>query len=927
MSVVTLHRYPGFVANRLQGRTYSVDPEATYEDYREGILDSPEFLAALACANPQLYRSLKDNAAHAMEGKALDRYIHRYLFRSTPTGLLGFVDNRSKSQPNFSINIRTSTARRMRDRDNGSESLLSLNPTLYIIGDEVRLTATCVDASSASESLLVLDASELLRFVINEFDQNVFYLAYNNLKSAVMQMAQVSDASASGYLDELIERDVVRKASAFGVYAGEIDQAAQSSDIQKELESSGELIVCSVPSPDEVESTVSTLEATGAGLGPRRQINIVASVMSPKIIDPGTSVEDASRLLSALGRRNRPLAGFAKAVDAKFGDAWIPLLLALDDEYGYPELAQMVGDRILADVVTNSAYSKILSRVECSGQTSEIGIDDIINDAVAQRRSPPGISITGLLDRITPNSGRAKYAAKYLCDSGLLRAFARLLITGDERIDHLRDKVREWKNNCAQDVIIADVVTFGDPNSFDIVVRQRITDDVVVISGDGYADNYRRVRPVDLEISVQSGQIYVRCIHTGSMVIPIVTSAYNSQADANAVYRFFSALEYNESIVISDSWLRELTARPYLPALRYRSLLVSPEQWRIDASFTPGRIDAELCRIRDQYECRYVQAGIADRILTCDLRSTRSRGVLKSEIIRRKLKWVWRAPQQAPFDQAVVEREMCFSRFGNLTHRSFRGLPALKSAEHDVDGWLYFQFRCKELHVGTFMCDRLIPLVNKLCEAFKIIDWHYLIFPNPFCHIRLRFRLDSTGHADVRKLVREALRAAGTVTDLYAWEEHPYRQEVARYGAQLTEVHKQWTADSEHALRLWADNPSTDMAAAIERIVRHCDRWSAIVGSESIVGETLHRMSRSYDEEFRGASRLAEARACALPDLTAFDRHTSSSDTLIGLEDVSLLPHLIHISAARACVRDLRRTEWLTYGALWRRYALQGGLK
>jgi thiopeptide-type bacteriocin biosynthesis protein len=350
--------------------------------------------------------------------------------------------------------------------------------------------------------------------------------------------------------------------------------------------------------------------------------------------------------------------------------------------------------------------------------------------------------------------------------------------------------------------------------------------------------------------------------------------------------------------------------------------LISPRQWRITSSLSAEEIDAELAAISEAHECRYVQAGVGDQLLTADLKSARSRSLLITELKRKQLVWVSEVPQQDPFSGKSAEREICFSSLGSPMGALASSKLEHPYAAHDVESWVYFRIACKEEYFGTLIRERVAPLVELLKSRVRVMDWHFLIYPVPSPHLRLRFRADADLHDSIRRGVKDAMRVTGAAVGLYSWEEHPYLQETTRYGQLMPEVHRQWTADSEFAAHLWALDPASDLAAAVTRITHCADRWASLIGDQDVLRDELRRLSKSYDFEFSKIRKKGDAAKEALRAIRGVSRMPHDPEELrLSADATSLVPHLVHLSAARVCARDLRRTEWLAYGALWRRYS------
>lgn len=320
---------------------------------------------------------------------------------------------------------------------------------------------------------------------------------------------------------------------------------------------------------------------------------------------------------------------------------------------------------------------------------------------------------------------------------------------------------------------------------------------------------------------------------------------------------------------------------------------------------------------------RYVQFGSYDQLLTIDLKSEKSTSLLLDEMKKRTQLWVSKAPAQRPFAKDEYQREVVFASLPNMPYSP--AMPGDAGLYDSACDWLYFRIPCTKSSAGLLLRQMLPELILLLRSKVQLSEWHYLIYPIPKLHVRVRLKVPPALHSSARNILKWHLAKLAS-SPIFAWEEHQYLQETRRYGRDMAAIHRLWTHDSDQLLSDWQDASNTDGHSDLVRTIGVLRRWAARVDQRTAM-TLIQSGKKLYDREFESDEvnrLLRKQRTAALMDLPLVggrgqqDAEGDPRDES-GLDSrtiTSYFHHIAHISCARACVSDLRRTEWIGYSFL-----------
>jgi lantibiotic biosynthesis protein len=303
---------------------------------------------------------------------------------------------------------------------------------------------------------------------------------------------------------------------------------------------------------------------------------------------------------------------------------------------------------------------------------------------------------------------------------------------------------------------------------------------------------------------------------------------------------------------------------PFLPAVKYGRVVLSPATWRLKAEDLTGESpESALTRWRERWSVPdRVRLTITDKYLSLDLNSPTHRrllceAALKSTCIvhedlsaRSGEGWL-RGPDGSHEAEIVVPLRAAAQR----PERTRRPAPARRhgDATHHTPGgeWLSAHLDCSQEAQQEILRHHLAPWTGELGET--VDQWFFIRYTDHVSkrpHLRLRVHGESQAlNRDVLTSFHEwcgRLSAMGLIGDVSL---HTYRPEVERYGgpAAMTAAEGFFHADSELALlRLRQGADDMDTAADVVSLIRifqtgMSQEWDSWVMSRYPKTEGLHK--------------------------------------------------------------------------------------
>ena len=853
-----------------------------------GLMQHKEVRAAIALASPDLDLripawldgSLTGKAAQGVE-RSLVKYLSRMSSRSTPFGLFAGITT-GEWGAYSQLNLGPASAGRKAARlDWGviesivsqleqepavrSGALYSPNTSLYRRGRGFRyLERRALSGSEATYHLEVVDATPHLDLMLKESRHGA---RLQPLAEALVTATGVGHQEAREYLDTLIDAQVLHSdlhpplscPDPLGHVIDVLLRVPEARLLAKPLEFLAMELNRFEAAPDAgglgwgegISAILGSLGVTPAS-GNLIQVDLFkeapALALSRAVSAELEKGAETLRRLTPTPQEG-PLDRFGTAFTERYGEGWVPLLEALDEESGIGfDAAPPMGSTLMEGIpFRSSSRPRSLSQrdlfllAQCPRWQGTL-IWELTNEDVAGLENPnpePFAQSFAALTCLSASSlealdrGEFKFFMDHFSGPTAARWLGRFA-WGDRNLeDALRDHLQK-EEAAFPEAIFAEVTHSPEGRMGNVLARPALRAyEIPYLANSGVSEDHT-LRPDDLVVTVRRGKVFLASKRLGREVIPRLSSAHNFRRGP-VVYRFLSHLQDQDGRPGGWSW-GALAESPFLPRVVFGRQVLSKARWKIDARELKDALAASQDLPWEAFQLLRERRGLprlvvlvdADNHLLVDLDQVTQVEALCHLVANRPVFHMTECfpdPSQAlvisPEGRFVHELVVPFESTA-IPHRQKAPLGQISSTPRirsfpPGSEWLYLKLYC-----GTASADRLLQELEPLLlmtGAKHLWDrWHFVRYWDPSHHLRLRF------HGEPGRLLSallprltQALESGLSQGLLWKVQIDTFEPEIERYGGSVGfDLATGWFQDdSQRVLEQIASNPETN------------DRWKS----------------------------------------------------------------------------------------------------
>lgn len=649
-------------------------------------------------------------------------------------------------------------------------------------------------------------------------------------------------------------------------------------------------------------------------------------------------LEAALRRLQFIFPRKDPLKDFRVAFQARYEDAAVPLLEAVDYESGALRDA-LRGRSSLADSAGAGGTALAYDwggvedvQIQALSHWQRTGTPFDISDFP---QAPEGLTRCALAALLSGDAG------PYRCvlAGATTRAPAALLGRFTLSRPELAGPLQQWaadRNGAetAESPIFAELIHTPGGRIGNVLLRARFSPHAVAIPNAG-GGNLALDR---ILIRLDGDRFSLYDAQTGRRIILELNSAHSADAFENSpIYRILAYV--SDMGAIGWHW-GPLHSLRHLPRVTCGSVIVAPECWAVAREEIVEAVKSHAPReqlkrlLPNLGERKWVGTGHDDEVLAINLESPESFGdILKTSSGQQYVYFIEIPQVEYPVLTSPAGRhvaEVCFiPQHANVTYSEPTGHRVRKDIIHDRR-WVYFKYYCGQMSAD--MVAVRAKQVTGLLQDDGIIDrWFYIRYDDEGHHVRVRAHASAQGkRSDVvagLAQLGEELRENGTVHRVCMDD---YVAEVRRYGgpSSIKCAERVFSADSDDVAVFLATAPPE--RTRVFRAAADAIRWAWLARPEHDAVLDLLRFGQrgldvhaNHSAKKRGAfwrqnaseldailqdSRLAEPVAASLTELIDVLQRSRSRRPL-----PVALTSLFHMHCNRLFAVDSRRLEGLAY--------------
>lgn len=820
------------------------------------LTTTPGFCEALRLASPDLYAvfqqeidkplAVRDRAIE----QALAKYLSRMSSRCTPFGLFaGHAVGRIGRQTTIALGspeqhrrivqpdtaVLYALARRIQrtlHKDSNTEFIV--NTSAYKCGSGYRYFETRVDNDGKRTfELTVCEGTPYLDLIVDAAKQG----ASRHALECILAQFNASAKEAEEYIDELIESQLLVASldvrltdpNPFATLLAAISASAPSADPTREAGVKATRALADLSATPIGTETCAYELAKDAlrELAPHVPESRMLHAQCQLTVRDATLGErmagDVSRGIQLLYEAQVPdatdgfdqhvtaLDAFRLAFTERFGDAEVPLGIALDPELGIDldkEMAYPVegNEPAVTRRVRHEWAERLLHlagpaiRQRAASWCIDSASRELLKVRYPRSLPPSLVAWTRIERSHDPMHDPTVFIRTVTSPS--IAPFTRFATSDPLLESFIRDEAR-WLASAADGAVDAEVIHVPADNHANVITRPQLSDYEIPYLGSGGASPRRVIRIDDLTVSVRDNRIVLRSATLQRVVRPCSTSAHAALNTSRLpIYRFLAACGYEHtSPQFQWSW-HVYNQLPYLPRVVMDGVVLALARWRL------FRADIEhLCRktIKDRFAhmCdlrarlalpRWIVLSNDDVELLVDLDNEISVDAFIAAIRRALAVTITEAfpsPERGSIrgEDGLYAAELLIpyrnteTRAASTITRADAYRPAMSHIFMPGSEWAYLKLYTGFKQIDHLLRTELYPLLRRFEEEGAISQWFFVRYLDPRPHLRLRLRGEASNlwrrvNAELQPIV--ARLAADHL--VYKMSYDPYVREVARYG-------------------------------------------------------------------------------------------------------------------------------------------------
>ena len=561
-----------------------------------------------------------------------------------------------------------------------------------------------------------------------------------------------------------------------------------------------------------LDAVVASFDGAGIEVDRRRVVQVDArrggSAELPRAVL--AEMQRSVGLLARVAERGDPaLAAFSAAFERRFATRRVPLLEALDPDFGI-RLDTTGAESHPGAGATETQRRALLDLLERGRSAPEgaVTLTDADIDALSNERPRPLPGAFALMAGLAAADADAVAAGHFQLVEPIIhgpsgaRLFGRLCDGDPELADRVRAHLAR-EQALVPDAIIAELSVAPETDAgVNVSYRPLLREWEIEYGGGSGAPAERRIDPSDLTLSLEDGEIVLRSRTLHRQVVPRATTAMNTLWLSLPAARLLLSLAYQRTAGgLSWSW-GELAQAPALPRVSRGRTILALRRWNVTraefADVSAGIDPAGFRRLQrwrgERGLPRLVSLEHPKGRLLVDLENVLSLESLLAaarplpvlsfvEVPAADLSPVRGADGRyahqlvVPF---IADREPTPAR---RRQGSMRTVSESQRRFAPGSEWLYVNLYGPTKAADRVLVEHVGPLAREFDQRGTADRWFFVRYPDPAPHLRVRF------HGRPEELLEHALpavseTAASALAEglLYRVSFDTYEREVERYG-------------------------------------------------------------------------------------------------------------------------------------------------
>ncbi|WPR76039.1 lantibiotic dehydratase [Algoriphagus sp. NG3] len=247
----------------------------------------------------------------------------------------------------------------------------------------------------------------------------------------------------------------------------------------------------------------------------------------------------------------------------------------------------------------------------------------------------------------------------------------------------------------------------------------------------------------DIYIGLVGGKFELFDINLEQRIVPVVQHPLNPSQISHPLTRLVWEIAHQSTrkfMVYSEP---EFVNPSYIPRIMWKNQVLQGKRWTLHIDNYLSADDL-AGYIESQNLPHPLMAGAHDLELLIHWRNYEDLQVLWAELKKRKTLylfealWVGKSPFKSGSGEQKYPQIVKNIQVGKQCNPD---IPAKNPQINKDQEWVYLQIAMSEQQVGSFLRKYLPRLISELPPTLLPDKWFYLVYPYPYCQIRLRFKI------------------------------------------------------------------------------------------------------------------------------------------------------------------------------------------
>lgn len=296
----------------------------------------------------------------------------------------------------------------------------------------------------------------------------------------------------------------------------------------------------------------------------------------------------------------------------------------------------------------------------------------------------------------------------------------------------------------------------------------------------------------DVYVRFEDGRLKLRSKKLNKEIKPKFTNAYNYSENQLPVIKFLADYQFN-GIDLGFMWnWGFLEKNSFLPRVEYKEFILKEACWRIDMDKSMT-VEKLKILIKEKYIPQACTIKERDNILVLDTRNDTSLHILTRQISKETIfLYEYFEPLQLPDEKGKLFASEFIFPFtvpnnSSLVSKDFTEQPKSKQRKYlPGDEWSFFKIYTSHKYADIIIKEVLANYIDHIGSNNEEYPWFFLRFQDPEYHVRFRIK---------KKINEESLQYLNKMlSDLLendivtSFEIDTYNREIERYGPETIEL-------------------------------------------------------------------------------------------------------------------------------------------